>query len=496
MPSSPSLMGRALVAVALMIGFYLLAIGLAAGLLYIPYAEVKYARRLDARIALFCAIGAGAILWSLIPRRDKFVAPGPVLEPARQPRLFESLRGIARATMQEMPSEVYLVAQVNAFVTQRGGMMGFGSRRVMGLGLPLMQILTVSQLRAVLAHEFGHYYGGDTKLGPWIYKTRRVLGRTIYGLAEHSSVLQKPFLWYGLMFLRVTQAISRRQEFTADELASRTVGSQALVDGLRAVHGNALAFDAYWTNEVGPVLGSGFLPPLAEGFGRFVHSASIAEAINKTVEGEIKEGQANPYDTHPPLRERIAAVERLPQGQKPAVDPPAISLLDNLPEQEKRLLLSLADQSKVQALRPVNWEDVPVQVYVPMWDGLVREESQGLAGVTPGALPEIAKNLVEFEKKLSRPKDGSLEPEQASQRAAGTLGAAFALALHRRGWALRSMPGEDILLERDGLQIKPFLAIRQLASGELMAEAWQEQCSAAGISDLNLGETPAQESKN
>ena len=75
MPSSPSLAGRALVAVALMIGFYLLAIGLAAGLLYIPYLEVKYARRLDARVALFCVVGAGAILWSLIPRPDRFVAP-------------------------------------------------------------------------------------------------------------------------------------------------------------------------------------------------------------------------------------------------------------------------------------------------------------------------------------------------------------------------------------------------------------------------------------
>lgn len=58
------------------------------------------------------------------------------------------------------------------------------------------------------------------------------------------------------------------------------------------------------------------------------------------------------------------------------------------------------------------------------------------------------------------------------------------------------MPGEDILLERDELQIKPFLAVRQLTSGELKAEAWQERCSTAGISDLNLGEAPAEESKN
>lgn len=50
--------------------------------------------------------------------------------------------------------------------------MGVGSKRVMGLGLPLLNALTVSELRAVLAHEFGHFVGGDTSLGKWIHKTR------------------------------------------------------------------------------------------------------------------------------------------------------------------------------------------------------------------------------------------------------------------------------------------------------------------------------------
>jgi Zn-dependent protease with chaperone function len=69
-----------------------------------------------------------------------------------------------------MPAEVYLIPEVNAWVGQRGGFMGIGSRRIMGLGLPLLETLNVSQLEAVLVHEFGHYYRGDTRLGPWVYK--------------------------------------------------------------------------------------------------------------------------------------------------------------------------------------------------------------------------------------------------------------------------------------------------------------------------------------
>ena len=76
---------------------------------------------------------------------------------------------------EPMPREVYLIGDVNAFVADRGGFMGFGSRRVMGLGLPLLSILSVSQFRAVLAHEFAHYYGGDTSLGPWVYKTQTAI---------------------------------------------------------------------------------------------------------------------------------------------------------------------------------------------------------------------------------------------------------------------------------------------------------------------------------
>lgn len=232
MSSSPSLAGRVVLAVGLMLGFYILAVAIAGALLYVPYAEWTYAGKLHLKLALFCILGAGTILWAILPRPDRFVPPGPPLNPKEHPKLFQILVGISKATQQETPSEVYLTAEVNAWVMDRGGMMGFGSRRVMGLGLPLLEVLSVSQLRAVLAHEFGHFYGGDTKLGPWIYKTRAAIGRTLEGLAQHSSLLQKPFHWYGKAFLRMTHAVSRRQEFTADALAARIVGCRSLIEGL------------------------------------------------------------------------------------------------------------------------------------------------------------------------------------------------------------------------------------------------------------------------
>ena len=73
-----------------------------------------------------------------------------------------------------MPEDVYLT-----FGGERRGDAAFAAHRVMIVGVPLMHILSERQLRGVIAHEFGHYSGGDTRLGPWIYRTRETIGRTI-----------------------------------------------------------------------------------------------------------------------------------------------------------------------------------------------------------------------------------------------------------------------------------------------------------------------------
>jgi hypothetical protein len=118
-----------------MIGFYLLALTISAALVFAVYAEARYAHRIHLKLALFCLGGAGLIIWSIIPRPDKFTAPGPPLEEQNHPRLFAEPRRTAKRTGQAMPKEVYLVPDVNAWVSQRGGVMGIGSRRIMGVGL-------------------------------------------------------------------------------------------------------------------------------------------------------------------------------------------------------------------------------------------------------------------------------------------------------------------------------------------------------------------------
>src|SRR5262245_38944853 len=90
-----SLAARATLAVVLMIGFYLLALAVAAVLVFLPYAEMRWGHRIHFQLAFFCIAGAGIVLWSAIPKRDKFTAPGPLLERSAQPRLFELIDKVA-----------------------------------------------------------------------------------------------------------------------------------------------------------------------------------------------------------------------------------------------------------------------------------------------------------------------------------------------------------------------------------------------------------------
>jgi len=473
---------RAALALLLMVSFYALALGIAAALLWIPYEAYSHDVRLPAKLALICVGLAGTILWSILPRVDRFVPPGPELTSADAPELFSVLTAVAGTTGQEMPAHVYLVNDVNAFVTQRGGVMGIGSKRVMGIGLPLLQSLTVQELEAVLAHEFGHYHSGDVKIGPWIYKTRAAIGRTIAKLQD--SFLQKIFVAYGNVFLRVTHAVSRRQEFIADEVAAHAAGAAAMASALRKVHGSAVAFNNYWRAEVSPLLNSGYLPPLAAGFDRFVQAESVSSQVAESIRAEEATGESSEYDTHPPLRERVAALHSFPQGSTGDARP-AVSLLGDPQRWERRLLASAINEDWARSLTPVDWDSVVEKVYVPMWRQAVKQNAKNLAGALVSR-PSFAGKLAAA---MARGRLADVE-QTVLERVQLTI-TALSLALQTSGWQAHTAPGEAIVFRRGEHEIQPAAELMAVATGKVGFDAWAARCVALGIEGLALGEAVA-----
>jgi heat shock protein HtpX len=493
----------ALLSIVMVAASYVFVLLLAAACVYLPYLLVVESESPGLQtllLLLFGVIIAATMLWSMIPRRDKFKAPGLLLDRATQPRLFAELENIAGSLHEPMPSEVYLIGDVNAWVADRGGF--FGTRRVMGLGLPLLSILTISQFRAVLAHEFAHYYGGDTKLGPWVYKAQAAIVRIFQNMGSIGKLARTAVLglmymavatllkWYFQLFLRAINLASRQREYRADELACLVAGRQPLIDGLRAISGASMVWPMYWKSEVVPVLHMGAVPGIGEGFARFMAAPGIFDQIQKGIARHIDEAKSNPYDTHPPLKNRIEAARKIPRSvlaptlvhENPQS---ARTLLDQPDATELRFMEGAMPDKKPGSLQRITWSEVGTKLTVPQWKKFAAEYSSLLAGVTAQNLPGQIPNLQKIGDGMRNPPGMLLDPQQRARRAGQLFAVGLALALIDRGWTLVTEPGLHVMRGPKG-DLNPFLEIERLAARKLSADEWLTRCRLMDIADISL----------
>jgi Zn-dependent protease with chaperone function len=460
-----------------MAGFYVLAGSLAFALVWLVYAEVAYANRLDLKLAFVCIAGSFAIVKGCFFIADKFEPPGPRVTEKEEPKLFAMIHDVAARMGAGMPTEVYIVPDPNAYVAQVGGFMGIvGARRIMGIGLGFLNCDSIGQLKATIAHEFGHFQGGDTKLGGFIYRTRASIGRVVRELGE-GSWLSWPFVLYGKLFLRLTHAIARRQELTADEYSVALAGKAAHVEGLRREAAAGVVFSEFLRGELTPLLEEGCVPAnLFEGFRRFMDNLGEGGAIARL--GKALEGQAtDPYDSHPALPDRIAYAQSL--ADSGAADEPALSrtLLADPEAMERqvtrrmlaRVLAAPADREP----RTIAWEDVAGAVYAARMtrasEALAKALGEGPGGGVEGALKALASPRREDVARQIAPgafADPSEDPREAVAGILGSVAAArIALTLvGQYGYRWEGTLGKPLVVRGPrGDVVEPYALVQDAA---------------------------------
>jgi heat shock protein HtpX len=484
MESARSLRSRAMLALLLMVGFYAFALAIAGALLWVPYAEVTYMDRINGRLTLFCVIGGLTILYAIVPRIDKFEAPGPRLTPANAPKLFEMINDVAKQTSQPRPEDVFLLGDVNAFVSQRGGVMGFGSKRVMGIGLPLIKGLTPNELRSVIAHEFGHYVSGDVALGPWIHKTRSAIGRTLQHLGGN-WILAHVFAWYARMFMRMTMQISREQEFVADATAAKVAGTATAISALKRVELIAPAFSTYMDQEVMPVIRQGFLPPITDGFEQYLGDPDTHRMFASYAKDVALGAEAGEFDTHPKTVDRIKALAR---GNEPAHDTSStpVALLKDPDRHAKALLEHNFGRDNVVKLKAINWAEVGPTVYGQIWTSQAKEHAKWLGKLNADQVPSDKKWFLAKGKELAAKDFPDAPPEYHIGFLMHVLICGIGTALLARGWAIETAPGRPIELVKDGARFNLRESLNRLAEEKMSADEWKAMCDSLGINDLPL----------
>jgi Zn-dependent protease with chaperone function len=324
---------RAVAAVAMLVGFYVLVVGLAVGLVVGEALLLVNQPLSGLYLGIFAVPAFFALLGALITieRAEQDDVLGDLVTEQDQPRLWALVNRIAAEVGTRPPDEVRIISVVNAMVSEKTRMLGLRVvKRRLYIGAPLLACFTERQLVSVLAHELGHYGNRDTRLAGIVMSGRNAQVRLLKGLKADNWVKAAVVVVlaeYTKLCLKVSSAIGRRQELAADAVAARITGSATAVSMLRELSVLDAAWDVFVERHLDTGVAVGYLPnDVFDGFAELLRCAELADFLD-----EVRwdsEPEHGPYDSHPPTPERIAHIEALAAEPAPGWgDGPATGLL-------------------------------------------------------------------------------------------------------------------------------------------------------------------------
>ena len=399
------------------------------------------------RAAVAAVLLAGFHLLALVLRARPEPPRGVLLVESTVPELFATVRGLAGAVGTRMPEEIRLVAQVHAAVNEDARLLGLRpGRRRLYLGVPLLQALTVSQLRAVVARELGHYARGYAGLGALTCRGQATIGRTLRqaGSRRLAGYLLRG---YARLFFAVSMPVSRRMELAAERGAVRGAGRAAAAGALRELPIADTAWHSYLTSYVGWGAEAGCAPTdVFAGFGELLQARGPGSGEEPAVEPDPEASRWDPR----------AAIELVPQHTAvlATVEADAFDFGD-------RTRLPFAEDT-VRVAQLMSQHDA---------EALYRAAAQ-VAGVGSAGLGTVL-DLIGAGRRdeLVAAVPGPVEPADAEIRFEALLGSAIGLGLVTAGAASwrHSWYERVVLLNRGGLRLalEPLL---ELASPQSVAE--------------------------
>ncbi|EXU63872.1 peptidase M48 [Streptomyces sp. PRh5] len=274
------------------------------------------------------------------------------------PELWRTVEELALDVGTRPPGHIKLTAEVNASVTEDAPLLGLApGRRVLYLGLPLLAGLSPAELRAVLAHELGHFSGRHSRFGAVAHRGAAGLVAARQAIQDASAANDLVRLYAGLpllllglythVFRWLTRPVRRRQELEADREAARMAGPGAVADALCST----AALEAAWQEFL-----ADFLAPMRRATGRipddpfraFAHMAEAPELREPmaALRARAVERPADRDDAHPALAVRLERLSRLPAREaagEPFSSPRPLSVPPRYAVALGRVLLSGPD---------------------------------------------------------------------------------------------------------------------------------------------------------
>jgi Zn-dependent protease with chaperone function len=342
---------QVLPAVALLVGWYVLVAGLLVGAVVMNV----YLWGRESESASTESVGLGLLIpvmvfnWLAVALPYSLRLSGKATVPVYEPSVVFAQRPdspLGRVIVQSaavvgvaVPGEIRLVAEANAWVTERPRMMGLRQGpRTLYVGVPLLMGLTIDQFRAVLCHELGHHAEGHTRFGALVYRGAtafRLSAQRLRALAYVSPLLGQSALLpmavmngYAWFYHQVAYAVLRGQELAADDAAARSVGPATTRSALGDVHGLGRAWQDFRSRFLDPCVRAGVGPddPFAA-FRTMLTDSDFRQVFSVWIKHPATIS-ASRNDTHPSLEDRLSRLSKMPGGHTVPDRRPALELLD------------------------------------------------------------------------------------------------------------------------------------------------------------------------
>lgn len=210
-------------------------------------------------VAGVCSAFLAVFMWkALVFVKHRHAIDDIEVTATEQPRLFAFINRLADEAGAPRAHRVYLSPRVNAAVFYDLSVLNllFPSRKNLEIGLGLVNAVSLGELKAVLAHEFGHFGQRSMAVGRWVYIAQQIAGHIIAkrdaldAFLRGLSRVDLRIAWVGWLLSLIVwsirslmetvfrvvvlaqRALSREMELQADLVAVSLTGSDALIHAL------------------------------------------------------------------------------------------------------------------------------------------------------------------------------------------------------------------------------------------------------------------------
>jgi len=313
----------------------LLVLALTGSIFYAFYMAGHIPLKLAAIIGIGALVTLWAILRSLFVRIRNDGEPGRAVSEADAPGLWAMVRDVAQEVETRSVDEIWLTPGTDLAVYERGSLrrrMADRARRALIIGAGLLDGFRQDALRAVLAHEYGHFSHRDTAGGDVALRVESGMYRFAVALAESGYAvwwnLGFQFLrLYDKLFRRITHGATRMQEVLADRLAVQKYGLDAFRDGLTHVVRRSIIFDYAANAEITDAVNNKraianlYRLPVPK-------NAPTGDELEKLIRTSL-ERRTSEDDTHPSPADRFRLASRVNTTPQPYANGPAWELFHN-----------------------------------------------------------------------------------------------------------------------------------------------------------------------